>query len=59
MGRDVKMDVQLDVSREGYAGRLDVIGKGLTQTVGNWRLIFIAERSGLPLRRERHCAMPR
>jgi|BarGraIncu00222A_1022003.scaffolds.fasta_scaffold12579_4 transposase len=25
MGRDVKMDVQLDVSREGYAGRLDVI----------------------------------
>jgi transposase len=26
MGRDVKMDVQLDVSREGYVGRLDVIG---------------------------------
>ena len=25
MGRDVKMDVQLDVSKEGYAGRLDVI----------------------------------
>jgi transposase len=25
MGRDVKMDVQLDVSNEGYAGRLDVI----------------------------------
>lgn len=25
MGRDVKMDVQLDVSQEGYAGRLDVI----------------------------------
>src|ERR1035437_7448719 len=25
MGRDVKMDVQLDVSNQGYAGRLDVI----------------------------------
>ena len=25
MGRDVKMDVQLDVSSQGYAGRLDVI----------------------------------
>jgi transposase len=25
MGRDVKMDAQLDVSKEGYAGRLDVI----------------------------------
>ena len=25
MGRDVKMDVQLDGSKEGYAGRLDVI----------------------------------
>src|SRR5487761_1037362 len=25
MARDVKMDVQLDVSKEGYAGRLDVI----------------------------------
>ena len=26
---------------------------------GNWRLIFIAERSGLLRRMERHCAMPR
>jgi len=25
MGRDGKMDVQMDVSREGFAGRLDVI----------------------------------
>jgi hypothetical protein len=25
------------------------------QTVGDWRLIFIAKRSGFPRRRERHC----
>jgi hypothetical protein len=26
---------------------------------GDWHLIFIAERSGLPRRLERHCAVPR
>jgi hypothetical protein len=39
--------IKAHVALEALAKRVD------------WRLIVIAERSGLPLRMERHCAMPR
>ena len=43
----------------GWDGRIRTLEPRDRGNGGDSRLIFIAERSGLPRRRERHCAMPR